>query len=201
MSSFYDELNESIGGDVTAQLQSKYNLNPDQARGALEAVGPLVLGGLKRQQEEGGEERLGALLDQHGNADALDDLSGYFDSQNDDDLDPALGGILGDKGSEAGQVMEQQLGLSAGMGAKLIPMLAPLIMGMLMKKGGGGGRSGGSGGGGGGVGMIGGLLDKDGDGNILDDLGGMLFKGGGLGSVVGGAAKSGCLGMLLGGRK
>jgi hypothetical protein len=200
MSSFYDELNDSIGGDVTDQLRSRYGLDPDQARGALEAVGPLVLSGLKRQQDEGGEERLGDLLNQHGKADALEDLGGYFDQQNDDDLDPALGGILGDRGAEAGQMMEQKLGLSAGMGAKLIPMLAPLIMGMLLKKGKGGGA--GSSGGGGGMGMIGGLLDKDGDGNILDDLGGMLFKGGGgLASVAGGAAKSGCLGMLLGGKK
>ncbi len=197
MASFYDELQDSLGGGVAEQLQSKFGLKPEQAKGALEAAGPLILGGLKRQADEGGETRVGELLNQHADAGALDDLGGYFDKQDEGALDASLGGILGDRGGEAGQLMDQKLGLSAGMGAKLIPMLAPLILGALMKKGGG---SDGGGGGGGGMGMIGGLLDKDGDGNILDDLGGMLFKGG-VGSAAGGAGKSGCLGMLLGGGK
>lgn len=69
-------------------------------------------------------------------------------------------------------------------------MLAPLIIGMLMKKGGTAASGGTPGGGNGGLGGLGSILDRDGDGHILDDLGGML---------AGGAGKAGCLSAILGG--
>lgn len=194
MSTFFDELQESLGGGVTEQLQSNFNLKPEQATGVFDAVGPLVLSGLKRQKDEAGEGRLGDLLDEHGDADGIDDLGGYFKKAA-GGLGVDLGGILGSRGEEAAGLMDKNLGLSPGLGAKLIPLLAPLIMGQLLKK-----RQSASDGQGGGLGMIGSLLDRDGDGNVLDDLGGMLFKGG-LGSLAGGSTKSGCLGMLLGGRR
>lgn len=47
------------------------------------------------------------------------------------------------------------------------------------------------------------MLDRDGDGQILDDLAGMVtgrMAGGGTGTGAG-AGKSGCLGTLLGGKR
>ena len=190
-----DEFRQSVGGEVQGKLSSELDMTGDQAAVAIDAVGPLILGGLKRQMEEhGGEERLGHILDKYGDASLVDDPAAYIGrAVQSGEADPALGGLLGDSGTEAAGMLDQKLGLSAGMGAKLIPMLAPLILGMLAKK-----RATVSKSGGGELGALTGILDRDGDGKILDDLGGLLFNQGG--SAMAGAAKSGCLGMLLGGK-
>jgi hypothetical protein len=197
MSDFMEEFRQSVGNKVSGKLGSEMDLTSDQAAVAIDAVGPLILGGLKRQMEDhGGEERLGHILDKYGDASMVDDPEDYIGrAAKEAQGDPSLGGLLGDSGQEAAGMLDQKLGLSAGMGAKLIPMLAPLILGMLAKKRAAGGGEGG----GGGLGALSGVLDRDGDGSILDDIGGMLFKGGG--GALAGAAKSGCLGMLFKGRK
>ena len=186
MADLLDELHSNLGHDVERQLQEKYNLDAAQSRQALEKIGPLILGGLKRQMSDhGGEERLGHIVNKYGDQDGIEHLDDYFSQRADKnaEIDPSLGGLLGNSGHEAAQQLDQSLHLAPGMGAKLIPMLAPLVLGMLAKQG----KSGGMGG-------VASMLDRDGDGNILDDVGGILFntKGGGR------SAGSGCLGMVLG---
>ena len=72
---------------------------------------------------------------------------------------------------------------------KLIPMLAPVILGALTKK-----RDTGAGSGG-----IGALLDQDGDGSVLDDVAGFLINSMGKGSRRRGGGLGGALGGILGG--
>jgi len=198
MSDFMEEFRQSVGKQVQGKLGSEMNLTEDQAATAIDAVGPLVLGGLKRQMDEhGGEDRLRHILDKYGDASVVDDPEAHIaKAANAEDVgDPALGGLLGDSGHQAAGLLDDKLGLAKGVGAKLIPMLAPLILGMLAKKR-AAAPSSADGGGGGGLGMLTGILDRDGDGKILDDIGGMLFKQGG--SAMAGQAKSGCLGMFMG---
>ncbi len=66
---------------------------------------------------------------------------------------------------------------------KIIPMIAPLVLGALTRKRDSGGL---------GLQGIAGLLDRDGDGNILDDVAGFLTQGQGgnlLGGLLGGLLK------------
>ena len=200
MSVFMDEFRRSVGSDVEGALGSELSLTPEQAAAAMDAVGPLVRGGLKRQvEQQGGEERLRHIMDKYSDASVVDDPRAYLgEAAQSGSGDPALGGLLGESGAEAAGMLDQRLGLSAGMGAKLIPMLAPLIRGLRAKK-----RSAasgaGSGGGDDGLSALTKILDRDGDGKILDDVGGLLTGQGG--QLVAGMAKAGCLGMLLRGRK
>jgi len=197
MANLNDDLKDLLGADAAQKLAARFNLSPEQARDAIGSVGPLVLGGLQKQaREHGGEARLGHILEKHGDEGGLDDMEGYFSRMEQSQAqgaasDPNLGGLLGGNGPQAAQMLERKLGLGAGMGAKLIPMLAPLILGALAKKG----KSAG------GLGGLASMLDRDGDGQILDDLAGMVtgrMTGGGSGAGAG-AGKSGCLGTLLGG--
>jgi hypothetical protein len=90
-----------------------------------------------------------------------------------------LGGLLDNAGPQAAGLLDDKLGLSAGMGMKLIPILAPIILGALKKRANSGGNSGAQAGGGGlAGGLLTSILDRDSDGNILDDVAGMIFKGG-----------------------
>jgi hypothetical protein len=84
--------------------------------------------------------------------------------------------------------------LDGNIASKLIPMLAPVVLGALTKKRDveGAGSTG-----------IASLLDQDGDGSILDDVAGFLMKGllGGSGSQKGGNILGSLLGGLFGKRR
>lgn len=177
-----DELQQSHGSAIQQHLVRQLGLNPQQAAGALQKAGPLILAALKRQKDTQGEERLQGQMEQYGDVDLSD--PGSVQSAPSD-----LGGLLGGQEKQASQHLAQHLGISPGMALKLLPILAPFIIGMLKKKA--GSMPGGTpGSGSGGLGSLISILDRDGDGQILDDLSGML---------AGGANKAGCLSALLGG--
>ena len=99
--------------------------------------------------------------------------------------------MLGNAGLDATNLLSQNLkGVDSNIIAKLIPMLAPVLLGFLTKK-----RDSGTGSSG-----LAGLLDQDGDGSVLDDVAGLILGG------LGGQNKSsdplsGLLGGLFGGKK
>ena len=103
------------------------------------------------------------------------------------DVDPNLGGLLGDAGGlQAAQALAKRMNIDPSTIMKMIPALAPLVLGALSRKRDSGGQ---------GISGVGALLDADGDGSILDDVAGFLLKGGGTTQKKGG----GLLGSLLGG--
>lgn len=186
---FLDDLYQEHGSEVQQRVSTELGIPADKAARALPTVAPIILAGLKREMDKGGP----AHIEAH-----IEDLN-----KNGIPDDEEVGGLLGGKGKEASALMASQLGISSAAASKLIPMLAPLVIGMLMKKGAGAGGAGGGAAGSGGGGALGGLasiLDRNGDGSILDDLSGLITKGG-VGDLLagGGASKSGCLGAILGG--
>jgi hypothetical protein len=190
---FLDDLYQEHGQSVQQRVSTELGIPPEKAAQALPTVAPIILAGLKREMDKSGPAGVESRI-QDMNHNGIPD-------------DEEVGGLLGGKGKEASALMANQLGISGEAAAKLIPMLAPIIIGMLMKKGGGGaGGQAGAGGSGGGLGGMAAILDRNGDGRILDDLAGLVAKGG-VGDLLkgGGASKSGCLGsilgMLLGGKK
>ncbi len=192
MSNFIDELMGSIGGEVSKGMASQLGLNANDVSKMIPAVAPLILGGLKRQsQNHGGQERVDHILNKYGSADVLNDLGGLFrqKSQN-DGVDASLGGLLGQSGFDATNLLTKQFNLDSNTASRIIPMLAPVILGFLTNKrdAGGAGSSG-----------ISALLDQDGDGNILDDVAGFLLQGALGGGQSGRSSAGGLLGSLLGG--
>ncbi|HQU72894.1 MAG TPA: DUF937 domain-containing protein [Calditrichia bacterium] len=201
MSGFVDDLLGSMGPEISRQLSSSLNIDPKQAAGLIPAVAPLILGGLKRQSENfGGQDRVDHILNKYGSPDVLGNLSDLFaQKKNDNTVDATLGGLLGDSGVQASNMLANQFNLDSSTASRIIPMLAPVILGFLTQKRdqGGMGSSG-----------VSSLLDQNGDGSILDDVAGFLLKGvfggsggssssgGGLGGMLGGL-----LGGLLGGKK
>jgi len=161
----------------------------------LPQVAPLILGGLKKQKDEqGGSDRVDHILNKYGSASVLDNLGDLFSSKaQDQNPDPNLGGLLGNSGGEAANLISKQFNLDGGTAMKLIPMLAPVILGFLTKQRdeGGLGSSG-----------ISSLLDQDGDGSVLDDVAGFLMQGiGGSSKKSGGNLLGGLLGGLFGSNK
>lgn len=208
MASLIDQILSEHGGDIAGQLSTKLGVPADKAAAVLPAVAPMILGGLQRQGQEGGAERVEHIVDKYGDDSILDDLGGFLSQKADeeDEPDPGLGGLLGDSGVQASNLIGNQLGIDKGTASKIIPMLAPIVLGYLMK------NKNQAGGGAEGQGLIMGMIDQDGDGSILDDVAGMLGGGSGLGALLGGGGASQSqssgggmfgkiLGSLLGGKK
>lgn len=128
------------------------------------------------------------ILNKYGDAGVLNNLGALFAQKAaDNNPDPNLGGLLGNAVGEAVNQLSKNMKVDTGMLQKFIPMLAPVFLGFLTKKRDqeGLGSSG-----------LSSLLDQDGDGSILDDVGGFLMQN------LGGSSQSkggGLLGSLLGG--
>jgi len=169
---FTQELLDTVGDDVAAKLSSQNLLTPEQTAAALSALSPVVLGSLKKKQEDLGESEFETLLDQAGaSEDSLDQLDDVLDQTTPNtDITPLLDSKEQDQTVMA---LSKKLGIGGTAAKKLLPMLVPVILGMLMKKGktqSGGSSSRSSG--------LTAILDRDGDGSVLDDIAGMVLGGG-----------------------
>ncbi len=190
MANFMDEFMGTYGSKVSKDLSKTLGVNKGLLKQIIPQIAPLILGGLKKQKDNhGGDARIDHILNKYGSSDVLNDLGGLFRSKADDpNPDPGLGGLLGNSGFQASDVIAKKFNVDSSIISKIIPMLAPVILGALTKK-----RDTGAGSGG-----IGALLDQDGDGSVLDDVAGFLMGSLGGGRKRGGGL-TGALGGLLGG--
>jgi hypothetical protein len=194
MGNLLEDFMGSMGSQVTSQLSSQLGIDKNVAGAIIPQVLPMILGGLKKQKDNhGGEARVEHILNKYGSSSVLDDIGGLFSQKaQDSNSDPALGGLLGDAGIQASNLFGKQFNLDGNTASKIIPMLAPVILGFLtQKKDSGAGASG-----------IASLLDADGDGSVLDDVAGFLMSGLGSSSKSSaGGLLGGLLGGLFGGKK
>ena len=185
--------------DILAQmggLQSiarELGVSETEAASGAEALAPAILGGLqKKAAQPDGVEGLGGLLGQLGGGGLLDQVL----SPQPTNVEPGnsvLGEIFGSKdvSRTVAQHASSQTGLEPGLLKKMLPLLAMLISGYMARQhaGGGGGAAsagtaasggglgdllggqlGGRAGSGGGLGGLASMLDRDGNGNPLDDI-------------------------------
>jgi len=189
MANFIDEFMKTYGGEVSSQMAANTGLDQKTVQSLLPKLAPLILGGLKKQKDErGGDARVDHILNKYGDPSVLNNIKDLISSKtNDPAADANLGGLLGANGGiQAAQALGKSLNIDASKIMKMIPALAPIILGALSRK-----KTTASGG----IGGIGSLLDADGDGSIIDDVAGYILKGGVsqqtkgksiLGSILGG---------------
>lgn len=191
MAGFIDELMQNYGPEVSKQLSSNLGIDKNVAAKLIPQVAPLIMGGLKKQMEtRGGADRANHILNKYGNESVLDNIGDVFaSSAREEKPDPRLGGLLGNSGIQAADMLANQFNLDGQTAKKIIPMLAPVILGALTRKRDKEGV---------GAGGIASLIDQDGDGQVLDDVAGFLM--GALSESGSGSKKKGdFLGNLLGG--
>lgn len=169
MPNFLEEFMSSMGPEVSKKMGSALNIDQNIIQQIIPQVAPMILSGLKNQKDNfGGEQRVDHILNKYGSADVLQNLDQLFSNKlNDPKADPKLGGLLGDAGTQATNLISKNFNLDSNTVMKLIPMLAPVILGFLSNKRDtqGAGSSG-----------IAALLDQNGDGSILDDVAGFLLN-------------------------
>jgi len=207
MNPLLDLLGGGLDATALRRLGSQIGASPEQAGTAAQTALPLLLGALQRNTAGGGASSLLAALDRDHDGSVLDDLAGFLGQGPSPAGGRSLDHIFGGRRTAVESAVSRASGLDGGKVAQLLAMLAPMVLGALGKVR---RQSGADAGGlgellGGAVGsmqqqtpgiggLLGGLLDADGDGSVVDDL---LEKG--LGGGKGGLG--GLLGGLLGGRR
>lgn len=193
--SMLDMLQQQLGGQAVKQISQRLGTDPGTTQTAIAAALPMLVGAMARNAQD--PNKAGALanaLQRDHDGSILDDVAGYLGGQQDGgartDGAGILGHVLGGRQETVQQGLGQATGLDSGKAGMLLSMLAPLVMGALGKSarergldpGGLAGMLGGEqqraaqAAPSGVMGMLGKFLDKDGDGSVMDDIGGMLGK-------------------------
>lgn len=187
--SMLDLLQQRLGGDAVQQISRRLGADHGTTQTAIAAALPMLVGALARNaQNPQGAGALANALQRDHDGSILDDVAGYLGGGQSADGNAILGHVLGTRQQTVQQGLGQATGLDASKAGMLLSMLAPLVMGALGKTArerglDPGGLAGMLGGEqqraaqtapAGVMGMLGKLLDRDGDGSVMDDIGGLL---------------------------
>lgn len=188
MPSIFDSLSARLDDSALSQISSRLTADQGATSKAIAAAVPLLLGALaKNAGTTGGAQQLHDALARDHDGSVLDSPDALGAGAAAGQGDAILGHILGDRQSVAEQGISKASGLDLSKVGPLLGMLAPLVMGALGRAQ----RSGKLDPGGlatalgserdalgaqapGVLGAVTRMLDKDNDGSVLDDLGGML---------------------------
>lgn len=191
--SLLEMLTQQLGSQGMEQIGRQLGTDRGTAEKAVPAALATLMGAMARnaRQPEGASALAGALSRDHDGG-ILDNLGGYLSQSDQGPGDGILKHVLGSNRGQVEAALGQGTGLDVSQMAKLLPMLAPLVMGALgrnqrQKNLDAGGLADLLGGETRevarqkpeGMGMLASLLDSDGDGQIGDDLakmGGGLLK-------------------------
>jgi hypothetical protein len=193
--SILDVLSQQLDGDVVKQMSAQLGADERTVNNAITAALPMLLGGLARNSANPqGAEALSSALARDHDGGIFDNLVGFLGSGNAGAGPNILGHIFGGKTDAMASVLGKASGLNAGSAGSLLAMLAPLVMGALGRTQRQSGLDSG-----GLANMLGNersrleqsapglsglarMLDLDGDGQIMDDIGtiagtlGSLFR-------------------------
>lgn len=184
MSSLFELLSEQLGGDAVGRISRQIGADEDTTSRAISGALPMMMAALTRnaQSPKGAESLLNALERDHDGS-LLDDLGGFFGQADSGPGDAILGHVFGNRRESVENGLSQMTGLDLGSISKLLPILAPILLAALGRKR----RSRGLDQGGltdflnterrraersapGEFSMLESFLDRDGDGQVIDDV-------------------------------
>jgi len=190
MSSILESLLGQLQGPALSRMASDVGADEAQVRTAAAAAIPLLLGALARNasSEEGAKALHGALQKDHDGS-LLDNVQAFLGGSGGRAANGVgiLGHLLGGRTPGAAQAVGKSSGLDPAQAGRLLTMLAPLVMASVGRAQRTGGLDPASLGrslsterdqavakapGAGGVLLS--LLDRDGDGSVLDEAGDLL---------------------------
>jgi len=194
MADLFDMLQSQVGESLVGALTNQMGgASRDQTSNGVQGAMSILMSALaKNAKQPDSASALGAALDRDHDGSILDDIAGYVGGTSPINNSRAgngagiLGHILGGNQNNAVESLMKMSGLSQQQSGGLLAKLAPIVLGMLGKQK----RSQG-------LDMSGlsdilnnsattakkktpslltSFLDKDGDGSIIDDIGGSILK-------------------------
>jgi len=134
MSSLMSMLSEAMSGGTLETLSREIGANPDATAKAVSAALPILLGALNRNTDQaGGADALFNALQGKHDGSILDNLAGFLGSGQVDDGNDILGHVLGGKRQSVETGLSRASGLDLSSVSRLLPMLAPVVLGAVGK--------------------------------------------------------------------
>jgi hypothetical protein len=188
--SLLDLLQQRLGGQAVDQISRKLGADPGTTGNAIDAALPLLLTALARNAGDRGKaQSLSQAVSQDHDGSVLDDVPGFLEHAESGPGAGILRHVLGGRQQQVQTGLSQATGLDPAKSGQLLAMLAPLVMGAIgrtqrenqldatgvstllageherLKETAPGV-----------MGALGRFLDRDNDGSVMDDVGGMLGK-------------------------
>jgi hypothetical protein len=134
--SLTDDLLNQLQGQPLAQIGQQLGLSPSQASGAVSAALPLLLGALGRNagQPQGAQALYGALERDHASLDIGSVLGSVLGGGGGGAGGQILGHIFGARQQGAAQGLGAATGLGSNQAGTLLQVLAPIVMAYLAKQ-------------------------------------------------------------------
>lgn len=200
MSGITDLLNSDMGKELVSSISQKTGIDASQASNVVSSGLPALMGAMQNNlsSADGASGLLSALTSGKHDGSILDNLGGFLNGGDFSDGSKILGHVLGGNQDTMVQGLSSKTGVDSGIISKILPMLAPIVMGYLGKqtKNNGvsntsdlGGLLGGLLGGSGGNSILTSVLDQNGDGKL--DVSDAM-------SAISGKKKGGLGGLLSG---
>ncbi len=191
--SLTEQLLAQLQGAPIQQMSQQLGLDPSQTSNAIGTALPLLMGALGRNsaQPQGADALFGALQRDHGGMDLGSVLGAVMGGSGQSAGASILGHMFGGNQQRAEAGLSQATGLDGDRAGQLMKMLAPIVMSFLAQRMSQGGQNSSSALGqmlgqehaqistqSGAGGLLGAVLDQDGDGQL--GLGDLLKVGSGL---------------------
>jgi hypothetical protein len=134
MSSLIDMLQGALGEGGLGEISRKLGTDEGTAKNAVESAVPMLLGALSRNASsgKGAESLLGALVKDHDGS-VLDNPSALLDNPQAGPGEGILRHVFGSRRPAVESGISKASGLDLGSTAQLLTMVAPLVMGALGK--------------------------------------------------------------------
>ena len=175
-------LNQQNGAAVR-QIESQFGLEPEQTESALAALVPALAAGLQRNARSAdGLQGLLTALSSGRHEQYVDDPTTLEQPETIEDGNGILSHVFGNKdvSRQVAARAAARTGLGADLLKRMLPMVATLVMGTLARKTSRAGTQGmpraGGAEPGGLMGLLGGALDQNRDGSMVDDVIGILGR-------------------------
>jgi hypothetical protein len=130
--SLLDLLGDQLTGEPAAQIGKQLDMDEGSAGKAIAAALPVLMTALASNASRGdGAASLAGALERDHDGSILDNLSGFLGSPETGNGDGILRHALGGRRPAVEQELGRQTGLDLSQVTKLLPILAPIIMGAL----------------------------------------------------------------------
>jgi hypothetical protein len=166
-------------GDALASLAQAMGLSKEQAEAILDSVAPAVVRGMQHNtRSDDGVSSLRDALQRGNHGRYLDDPAILGSDQAYKDGNDILGHVFGDRqvSRDVATHASNKTGIGQSIIEQALPLIASLLMGALSKQSNGGRDFGAPRMDSGPLGPLATIFDKDGDGQVIDDIIGMAGR-------------------------
>lgn len=135
MSSIFDAVTQQLGGANLTQLSQQIGADEASTQQAMQAALPLLLSGLARNASRPeGAASLSSALGEHADGSVLSNLGGLLGAPQQGAGAGILGHIFGNRRDTIEQGVGRATGLQQPQIGKLLMVLAPIVMAVLARK-------------------------------------------------------------------